>query len=184
MARPSKYTPELVKRITKYIADGLNICDACYGVGISADTFCRWRKEKPEFNEAINRATAAQVWSSVTLAQTSRYRRYARRQKYNTKLSPNKAEGAGNHFEQNKTILGHFEASEGHITMPYDNLTGLPIKSGVSLDKNGELIPCNPYVNSETNRVEWVDKFTSTNSLVRHVCSREIWAKKKQKLNT
>lgn len=42
MARPSKYTPELVERIAQYTADGLTIRDACYGVGITEDTFCRW----------------------------------------------------------------------------------------------------------------------------------------------
>mgnify|MGYP002509215016 CR=1 FL=1 len=46
MARPSKYTPELVKRIRQYIADGLTVRDACYGVGISEDTFCRWQQSQ------------------------------------------------------------------------------------------------------------------------------------------
>lgn len=63
MARPSKYTPELTeltKRIKQYISDGLTVRDACYGVGISEGTFCRWRREKPEFARLVQKATEAQ----------------------------------------------------------------------------------------------------------------------------
>lgn len=81
MARPSKYTPELTKRIRQYLADGLTVRNACYGAGISEDTFCRWRREKPEFAKLVQEATEAQAWSSLGLARTSEYRRYTRRAK-------------------------------------------------------------------------------------------------------
>lgn len=81
MARPTKYTPELTKRIKRYISDGLTIRDVCFGVGISEDTFCRWRRTKPEFAKLVQEATEAQAWSSLALARTSEYRRYTRKQK-------------------------------------------------------------------------------------------------------
>lgn len=79
MARPSKYNQELVDQIVGYIADGLTIRDTCYGTGISEDTFWRWNREKPEFAEAIKKATSQQKWSSEALKRTSEYRRYTRK---------------------------------------------------------------------------------------------------------
>lgn len=67
MTRPSKYTPELVRRIKQYISDGLTVRDACYGVNISEDIFCRWRREKPEFAKLVQEVTDAQCWSSAGL---------------------------------------------------------------------------------------------------------------------
>lgn len=179
MARPSKYTPELSKRIAQYISDGLTVRDACYGAGISEDTFCRWRKEKPEFNEAINKATRIQTWSSEALARTSEYRRYIRKQK---QQDFPQATSKGNLIRllQNKPILSHFEASEKHIitTQQLDSLTNLPIKAGVNTNSYGELVACDPYVNSDTNCVEWVDKYQPTESLTRRICARDVWARK------
>lgn len=79
MTRPSKYTQELKDQIAGYIKDGLTIRDACFGAGISEDTFWRWNQEKLEFAEAIKKATISQKWSSEALARTSGYRRYARK---------------------------------------------------------------------------------------------------------
>lgn len=81
MARPSKYNSELKDRIAGYIADGLTVRDACYGAGITEDTFWRWSREKVEFAEVIKQATAKakQKWSSEALMRTSEYRRYTRK---------------------------------------------------------------------------------------------------------
>ncbi len=178
MARPSKYTPELSKRIVHYLSDGLTIRDVCYGAGISEDTFCRWRREKPEFAEAIRQATANQEWSSEALARASEYRRYRRKQKYVPGLLQNKPKGNLIRLLQNKPILGHFNAPERHIAIQYDPLTKLPIRSGISVNKSGKLVACEPYVNSESGCVEWVDEYELTGNLVRRICSREVWARK------
>lgn len=181
MARPSKYTPELSKRIAQYISDGLTVRDACYGAGISEDTFCRWRKEKPEFDEAIEKATKAQIWSSEALARTSEYRRYIRKQKRQGCPQATPKDNL-THLLQNKPILSHFEVSERHITTrQLDPLTSLPIRAGVSTNNYGKLVACDPYVNSDTNCVEWVDKYQPTGNLVRRTCSREVWCKKHEK---
>lgn len=170
MARPSKYTPTVVKCLTQYIADGLTIRDACYGVGISADTFCRWRKEKPEFDEAIIEATRAQSWSSAALAQTSSYRRYNRKQK--NKQERNKTNGINTHLDENKALLGLLRASEGHFSS--QQVTNLPKRSDPPVDAFGELIWCKPYFNTTNGKVEWVEKETF-GKYVLHSCRFDVW---------
>lgn len=56
MARPTKYTPDVVKRITDAIKLGATYeLAAAYG-GITYDTFNDWNKRKPEFSKAIKDA--------------------------------------------------------------------------------------------------------------------------------
>ena len=54
----SKYTPEIVKEICKYISEGLTQKDAAILADISDDTFHRWLKDadKTEFSEGIKKA--------------------------------------------------------------------------------------------------------------------------------
>lgn len=54
--RKSKYTPEVVKRILDGIRVGATLTHACAAGGISFETFNEWRKDKPEFSEAIKKA--------------------------------------------------------------------------------------------------------------------------------
>ena len=51
--RPSKYTEELGSKIARHILDSLTIKDACFGAGISDNTFRRWRDKYPEFNKKL-----------------------------------------------------------------------------------------------------------------------------------
>ena len=54
--RPSKFTPELVKRLMSAIADGLNIKQACTAVGIGETTLHDWREEYPELEKQLEEA--------------------------------------------------------------------------------------------------------------------------------
>lgn len=56
MARRSKYTPDVVKRLTDAIRLGATYELACGYAGISFETFNEWRKAKPEFSEAVKEA--------------------------------------------------------------------------------------------------------------------------------
>ncbi len=56
MARPTKYTPETVKKITQAIELGATYELACGYAGISYDTFNTWRQTKAKFSEAIKEA--------------------------------------------------------------------------------------------------------------------------------
>jgi len=58
MARPSKYDPETVKVIIDAILDCMTYAGAADAGGISYETFNEWRKNHPEFSEAVLKANA------------------------------------------------------------------------------------------------------------------------------
>lgn len=167
MARPTKYTSELTKRIRQYISDGLTVRDACYGAGISEDTFCRWRREKPEFAKLVQEATEAQCWSSLGLARTSEYRRYTRRAKHAQNQA--KSEKRSNtRLDTEKAPETALNASEGHsgvwlganLVNVANKTNHLPTRTEPPVDEFGELVCCEPYYNSVTNKIEWIEKAT------------------------
>lgn len=178
MARPSKYTPELTKCVRQYIADGLTIRDACYGVGISEDTFCRWRREKPDFAKLVHEATNAQCWSSAGLARTSEYRRYQRRIKRAQKQVLDE--------KRSKTYLDTKEAKETPPNAFIRHSSHAKSSSGFGAAKRlmernapptndfSELVCCAPYYNPATNKVEWVERETYGKPVL-HCCSVEKW---------
>lgn len=181
MARPTKYTEELVRRIRQYLADGLTVRDACYGAGISEDTFCRWRREKPEFAKLVQEATEAQAWSSLGLARTSEYRRYTRRAKRTqnqekSEKQPNTRLGTENALE---TPLNASERHSGvwlgtNLLNVTSKTNQLPTRVKPPVDEFGELVCCSPYRNSITNKVEWVERETYGRPIL-HRCSLEKW---------
>lgn len=161
MARPSKYTPELTKRIKQYISDGLTVRDTCYGVGISEDTFCRWRREKPEFAKLVQEATEAQCWSSAGLARTSEYRRYQRRLK-RSQTQPENQKGSDTHLCTESALIAALKAPQSNSNNSDLTSSGLGarLKTRTSPPTNdfGELVCCGAYYNSKTNKVEWVER--------------------------
>jgi transposase len=56
MARPTKYTPDVVQRITEAIRLGATYELACQYAGINYMTFNRWMDSKSEFCEAVKAA--------------------------------------------------------------------------------------------------------------------------------
>ena len=66
MARRSKYTPDVVERITQALAVGATYQLACDYAGISYQTFLNWQESKVEFFEAVKEAEgrAAVRWLS------------------------------------------------------------------------------------------------------------------------
>src|SRR4051812_29606721 len=58
MARPSKYTPEVVKRITDGLAAGMARKGAAEYGGINQDTLGNWMKRYSDFSDAVIRAEA------------------------------------------------------------------------------------------------------------------------------
>ncbi len=59
--RPTKRTPRLEASLLKSIEDGLPLCHAAAAAGISYETFCDWRRQFPEFSDAISKAIARGV---------------------------------------------------------------------------------------------------------------------------
>lgn len=180
MARPSKYTPELIKRIRQYISDGLTVRDACYGVGISEDTFCRWRREKPEFAKLVQEATEAQCWSSAGLARTSEYRRYQRRLKHH-QTQPESSKWSDTHLEAENAPEQALNGSRnrsirGEISPVAIHSVGAGLKTRTSPPTNdfGELVCCEPYYNPTANKIEWVEKETYGRPVF-HRCGLDKW---------
>jgi hypothetical protein len=52
----SKYTPATVNRLLRALAAGLDQKQAAKASGIGHETFHRWKREKPEFAEAVEMA--------------------------------------------------------------------------------------------------------------------------------
>ena len=50
--------PEIVEKLLRLISAGNYIETAAAGVGVSRDTLYRWMKERPEFREQVQEATA------------------------------------------------------------------------------------------------------------------------------
>ena len=54
--RPTKYTPEIVVKLCKWVQEGNCFKDACAREGIHYDTFNEWRRQYSDFSDAIKRA--------------------------------------------------------------------------------------------------------------------------------
>ena len=67
MARPTKYTPEVAKKIVQSVRLGSTYELACAYAGISVATFGRWRNSYADFEQAIKEAEGAAVtgWLAV-----------------------------------------------------------------------------------------------------------------------
>lgn len=178
MARPSKYTKELVDQIVGYIADGLTIRDTCYGAGISEDTFWRWNREKVEFAEAIKKATNQQKWSSSELMRTAEYRRYTRKARIHSK----RQKPICAHIASEKPSEQALRASDGIISQRISRWQPnprniLPTRSEAPTNAFGKLVFSEPYYNQTTDRVEWIEKETY-GRYVLHSCRVEVWEEK------
>ena len=67
--RPTKYTPETVKRVIEAIKLGCAYVDAANYAGINYDTFNEWRKQYPEFSDAVETASGAAVTACMAKIQ-------------------------------------------------------------------------------------------------------------------
>ena len=65
MGRKSKYTPEIIKQIAGYIADGYTQKDAARNVGITTSTFHEWMNKYDEFSRAIKNAHHKKLSSNL-----------------------------------------------------------------------------------------------------------------------
>jgi hypothetical protein len=71
-----KYKPELVEQLIKYIKAGNYVQTACDAVGISKETFYTWRKEKPDFSDAIKKAESEAIIRNVITIQNAAKRKW------------------------------------------------------------------------------------------------------------
>jgi transposase len=63
MARPTKYSKKLAKKLPELFTEGKSVVEVCVELGIWKDTFYRWAKEHPEFSDAYQRGLdLSQAW--------------------------------------------------------------------------------------------------------------------------
>lgn len=67
--RPTKYTPETVKKILEAIKLGVAYVDAANYGGIHIDTFHEWRKAYPDFSDAVDAASGQAVTACMAKIQ-------------------------------------------------------------------------------------------------------------------
>lgn len=67
--RPTKYTPETVKKILEAIKLGVAYVDAANYAGVGLATFNEWRDRYPEFAEAVEAAAGAAVTACMAKIQ-------------------------------------------------------------------------------------------------------------------
>lgn len=73
MARPTKYTPATVKKITDALAAGNTRKASCLYAGIDQKTFETWVKRYSDFSEAVENAESrAEVGHVANIAQAAR----------------------------------------------------------------------------------------------------------------
>ena len=61
LGRPTKRTPFVTRKICRGIAEGLPFKHAAALAGVAGETFAAWRRDFPEFNEAVEHALAAGI---------------------------------------------------------------------------------------------------------------------------
>lgn len=71
MARRSKFTPETQQRIVDAIALGATYELAAKSAGVTYDTLNEWRKTRPQFSEAIEKAEGAAAAKWLAAIETA-----------------------------------------------------------------------------------------------------------------
>ncbi len=168
MGRPTKYSEELGDKIARHILEGLTIKDACFGAGISEDTFQRWRYKYSEFNKKVVEASNRQWESSEAIAKYhSGYRGYKRPK---MRLSPNYGSQANKlPSSSQKPLLEPLKAPKPQFWH------GLPVRYEVPV---GVATP--KYYNATANMVEWVERGDAYGQFVYGHCRPEVYLKKLQ----
>lgn len=177
MARPTKYSPEITEQLISYLKEGFTVRDACYGVGISEDTVCRWRHSHPDFAEQVKGALSYSYRSPSALVQSSGYRRYRVKQNKAQKADDSIIELSNCYQAPNVPYIAFktlSEAFEQYTEGTYNAVLDLPVRDTPPIDEYERLLPCEPYLNETTNAVEWVKEG------ILHSCPVELWGGTRQ----
>lgn len=128
----------------------------------------------------MQEATEAQCWSSLGLARTSEYRRHQRRIKH-PQTQPESSKWPDAHLDTENPLeqalsSPQSRSARGDVASPvsYDFGVGLKTRTSPPTNDFGELVCCEPYYNSTTSKVEWVEKETYGKPVL-HRCSLEKW---------
>ena len=157
MARPTKYSKTVAEGVTRMIEQGHTIKNAARAFAVSESSLNRWRSTYPEFNQAIINATDRQYYAAKRLRMAG-IRTYKRQNETIRSVNPSFAAA------ESKVRLQTAHSVQGET----NSWQGLPIQS-----RPLEYEPTTPYLNPNTNAVEWID-----HRGILHTCSMWVWETK------
>lgn len=152
MARPTKYNTEIAKGVVELVGRGYNLRAAARANGVSEASVSRWRERYVDFNRAIILATNEQNDKACHLSGVRPYKRKAY-------LSP---------YYGTEPMTKSQAQPEEKVRRQPQTWLGLPIKP-----RPLEYELTEPYLNPETQCVEWIDK-----DGVFHTCASWVWEEK------
>lgn len=159
MARPTKFNEKIAKHLLKLLRQGHTFREACFGVGISEDTFIRWRKSDSDFAERVDSAKN-QYWSSESL------KKYRSSKVENWKT--NSPQGINTRPEVAKALETALNAPEGRFRKEQTYM-GLPVR--YSLPETSD--PTEPFYYAADDTVQFID-----HNGIRYSCPSDLWSAK------
>lgn len=159
MSRKSKFNEEIARRLVTLIHEGLNFKTACLKVGISEDSFARYRRANPDFDRQIKKAQKS-FKKEKNLENTAINENASKQVVY--------GKGTDNHLDAVKPLETPLNASESLSRKP-GTYRGVPVYYELSED-------IEPY---ETFYYPLEDSFQFFNyDRVRFSCPSDLWSKK------
>lgn len=181
MARPTKFDQKTADKILDFIRSGLSMKDACFGVGIGESSFARYRKQYPEFGEAVQEALLARQWNSPEAIK----RYHSKQKKINTINTAFAVQNALSEIEEKtlrhintsfgdgKALAEALRASEEQSSEREDPqfYAGLPIRQEPLETYDFDV---EPFINPKYDCVEWVKDG------VLHSCPLRLWLERQK----
>lgn len=143
MSRKSKFNEEIARRLVILIHEGLNFKTACLEVGISEDSFARYRKANPDFDKQIRNAQKSFKKAKIPKEKT------IDKDKGEEIIHEDSTDSCPNTKNPLKTPLN---ASESLSEEP-EMYMGLPVYHELSDD----ILPNKPFYYPKENAVQFFD---------------------------
>lgn len=126
--RKTKYTPKIVERICELVAkDTYSVPELCRAVGIDEATFYRWKNDKSEFCEALEKAEDKRLAFFATEAKRSLLKKiqgYTVQEKHIVTVGSGKFDVNGKkipRIKEQKTVDKHFQPDTAAIIFTLTN---------------------------------------------------------------
>ena len=126
--RKTKYTPKIVERICELVAkDTYSVPELCRAVGIDEATFYRWKNDKSEFCEALEKAEDKRLAFFATEAKRSLLKKiqgYTVQEKHIVTVGSGKFDVNGKEIpriKEQKTVDKHFQPDTAAIIFTLTN---------------------------------------------------------------
>lgn len=118
----AKYSKMLVSRISELMSsDTYTIAEICEMVGISKDTFYQWKKNKPDFSDAIKKAEEERMNFFVAEAKKSLLKKiqgYTVQEKHTTYTSDKQGKPQ---IKEQKNVDKHYQPDTAAIIFTLTN---------------------------------------------------------------